>query len=147
MGRFMHLQKIRVVLKQMDLRDKRIFVVEDNIGNMTITKILLESHGAVVGTHRSESDVLPHLKSFLPVDLIIIDLMLPNGVTGYDICSAIRSQSEFKVIPIIAMSSIDRAKVVPEAKKQGFSGYINKPIDFQEFPKQIADVISGKNMW
>jgi CheY-like chemotaxis protein len=131
----------------MDLRNKRIFVVEDNIGNMTITKILLESHGAVVGTHRSESGVLLHLKNFLPVDLIIIDLMLPNGVTGYDICSAIRSQSEFRLIPIIAMSSIDRAKVIPEAKKQGFSGYINKPINFQEFPKQIAEVMAGKSMW
>jgi CheY-like chemotaxis protein len=130
-----------------ELKNKRIFVVEDNIGNLTITKTLLEAHGAVVATHRSGHDVLPHLKDFLPVDLIILDLMLPSGVTGYDIFSAIRNQPEFNAVPIIAMSVIERSKVLPEAKKRGFSGYISKPINFQEFPKQISDIIAGENIW
>jgi two-component system, chemotaxis family, sensor kinase CheA len=131
----------------MNLQDKRIFVVEDNIGNLTITKTLLEAHGAVVATHRSGHDVLPHLKNFLPVDLIILDLMLPSGVTGYDILSAIRNHVEFNNVPIIAMSAIDRSKVIAEAKKRGFSGYIGKPINFTEFPKQIAEIIAGASIW
>src|SRR5687767_8200270 len=116
------------------LQDKRIFLVEDNIGNLTIAKTLLEAHGAVVATHRSGHDVLPHIRNFVPVDLIILDLMLPSGVTGYDIFSAIRNQSEFDGVPIIAMSVIDRSKVIPEVKRRGFSGYISKPISFQDFP-------------
>jgi CheY-like chemotaxis protein len=131
----------------MDLQNKRIFLVEDNIGNLTITKTLLESHGAIVATHRSEQDILPHLRKFMPADLIILDLMLPSGVTGYDIFSAIREQPEFDVVPIIVMSVIDRSKVVPEAKKRGFSGYIAKPINFSEFPKQILDILSGQDIW
>lgn len=131
----------------MGLQGKRIFVVEDNIGNLTITKTLLEAHGALIAGHRSGHDVIPHLKNFLPVDLIILDLMLPSGVTGYDIFSAIRSERELDGVPIIAMSVIDRSKVVPQAKRRGFSGFISKPIDFQQFPKQIADIIAGANIW
>lgn len=131
----------------MSLQHKRIFLVEDNIGNLTITKTLLESHGALVATHRSGHDVLPHLRNFLPVDLIILDLMLPSGVTGYDIFSSIRNQPEFGDVPIIAMSVIDRSKVIPEAKRRGFSGYISKPINFAEFPKQIIDIIAGEHIW
>jgi len=131
----------------MDLQDKRIFLVEDNIGNLTIIKTLLESHGALVATHRSGHDVLPHLKNFLPVDLIILDLMLPSGVTGYDISAAIQNQPELVDIPIIAMSVIDRSKVIPEAKKRGFAGYIAKPIDFQMFPQQIGAIIAGEHIW
>jgi CheY-like chemotaxis protein len=131
----------------MGLQNKRIFVVEDNIGNLTITKTLLESHGAIVATHRSGHDVLPHLENFLPVDLIILDLMLPSGVTGYDIFSEIRNHSGINIVPILAMSVIDRSKVVPEAKKRGFAGFISKPINFQEFPKQIMDIISGEHIW
>jgi CheY-like chemotaxis protein len=130
-----------------DLQNKRIFLVEDNVGNLTITKTLLESHGAIVATHRSGHDVLPHLGNFRPVDLIILDLMLPSGVTGYDIFSAIRGQPEFDTVPIIAMSVIDRSKVVPEAKKRGFSGFISKPINFSEFPRQIIDIVSGEHIW
>lgn len=131
----------------MTLQNKRIFLVEDNVGSLTITKTLLESHGALVATHRSEQDILSHLRKFLPVDLIILDLMLPSGVTGYDIFTAIREQSEFDAIPIIAMSVIDRSKVVPEAKKRGFFGYIAKPINFQEFPRQIDDILAGQHIW
>ena len=131
----------------MILENKRIFLVEDNLGNLTITKTLLESHGALVATHPSGHDVVPHLRSFLPVDLIILDLVLPSGVTGYNIYQAIRDQIEIDDIPVIAMSVADRSKAIPEAKKRGFSGFISKPINFQEFPKLIARIIAGENIW
>ena len=131
----------------MQLQDKRIFLVEDNIGNQTIAKTLLESHGAVVATHHSGQDVIPHLRQFLPVDLIILDLMLPSGVTGYDIFLAIRNQPGFSEVPIVAMSVIDRSEGVPQAKQRGFSGFVSKPISFQNFPQQIAQIIAGESIW
>jgi two-component system, chemotaxis family, sensor kinase CheA len=131
----------------MSLTNKRIFLVEDNIGSLTITKTLLELHGAVVGTHSSGHDVVPHLLNFLPVDLIILDLMLPSGVTGYNIFQAIRDQDELQEAPVIAMSVADRSKVIPEAQKRGFSGFISKPLDFREFPKLIDRIIEGESIW
>lgn len=131
----------------MQLENKRIFLVEDNIGNQTITKTLLESHGAIVALHRTGQNVIPHLHKFLPIDLIVLDLMLPNGTTGYDIFSAIRSQSEFDDIPVIAMSVVDRSEAIPQAKKRGFSGFISKPINFREFPGQVARIIAGELIW
>jgi CheY-like chemotaxis protein len=131
----------------MQLQGKRIFVVEDNIGNLTIVKTLLESHGAVVATHRTGQEVLPHLRNFVPVDLIILDLVLPSGVTGYDIFSAIRNQPEFNDVPIVATSFLDRSKVIPEVKRRGFSGYIAKPIRFQDFANQIVEILAGNAIW
>lgn len=131
----------------MTLQNKRIFLVEDNIGNQTIAKTLLELHGALVAVHRTGQDVVPHLRQFMPIDLIVLDLMLPDGITGYDIFSLIRNIPDFDSIPILAMSVIDRAEAVPLAKRRGFSGFISKPINFQRLPLQIADVINGKNIW
>jgi CheY-like chemotaxis protein len=131
----------------MRLQSKRIFLVEDNIGNQTITKTLLESHGASVGIHRTGQEVIPHLRNFLPIDLIILDLMLPNGITGYDIFTSIRNRHEFDNVPIIAMSVLDRSEAVPLAKRRGFSSFISKPINFKAFPQQIAQIIDGKPTW
>jgi CheY-like chemotaxis protein len=131
----------------MKLEKKRIFLVENNIGNQTITKTLLESHGAIVAFHRTGHDVIPHLHKFYPVDLVVLDLMLPNGITGYDIFSAIRSHSEFDTVPVIAMSVADRSEAIPQAKKRGFSGFISKPINFRIFPEQIARIIAGERIW
>ena len=130
-----------------NLNNKRIFLVEDNIGNQTITKALLESHGAVVAIHPSGHDVVPHLRNFLPVDLIILDLMLPRGVTGYNIFQLIRDQADFDEVPVIAMSVADRSRVIPEAQKRGFAGFISKPINFQEFPQLITRIIAGESIW
>jgi CheY-like chemotaxis protein len=131
----------------MQLENKRIFLVEDNIGNQTITKTLLETHGAIVAIHRTGQDVIPHLRKFYPVDLIVLDLMLPNGITGYDIFSAIRNQPEFDAVPVIAMSVVDRSEAIPQAKKRGFSGFISKPISFRIFPEQVARIIAGELIW
>ncbi|MEL6148000.1 MAG: response regulator [Chloroflexota bacterium] len=131
----------------MRLQNKRIFLVEDNIGNQMITRTLLESHGAVMGVHRSGKDVIPHLRNFLPVDLIILDLMLREGVTGYDVFTSIRDRRDFDGVPIIAMSVMDRSDAVPLARRRGFAGYISKPINFQVFPQQIASIIDGQAIW
>ncbi len=131
----------------MQLTNKRIFLVEDNIGNQTITKTLLESHGATVALHRTGQDIIPPLLQFYPIDLIILDLMLPGGITGFDIFSAIRNQPKFDDIPIIAMSVVDRSEVIPQAKKRGFSGFISKPINFRIFPEQAARIIAGELIW
>lgn len=131
----------------MQLQNKRIFLVEDNIGNLAIVKMLLEAHGASVATHRSGQEVLAHLRNFLPIDLIMLDLVLPSGVTGYDIFSLIRNQAEFDGIPIVATSFLDRSKVIPEVKRRGFSGYISKPISFQNLANQIASILEGKTIW
>lgn len=131
----------------MQLANRRIFLVEDNIGSQTIAKTLLEAHGATVATQRNGQNILAHIEKFQPIDLIIIDLMLPNGITGYDIFSMVRKQQMYDDVPIIAMSAGDRSVVVPQAKKRGFSGFISKPIKFQDFPDQIAKVIAGDSIW
>lgn len=129
------------------LRGRRIFLVEDNIGNQTITKTLLESHGALTAVHRTGLDIISHLRDFLPIDLIILDLMLPDGVTGYDVLASIRRHEAFDDIPVIAISVIDRSEVIPVAKRYGFTGFISKPINFQTFTQQIADIIDGEKTW
>lgn len=129
------------------LRDKYIFLVEDNIGNQAITKTLLEAHGATVGIHATGQNIIPHLKKFHALDLIILDLMLPDGVTGYDIFSVIRSDATFDDVPVIAMSVVDRSVAITETKIRGFSGFISKPIKFDIFPALVAGVIDGEAIW
>ena len=67
------------------LENKRIFIVEDNLQNRVVFQILLNAQGARVEFDRWGRDTISRLQSFEPVDLIILDLMLGGGVTGYDI--------------------------------------------------------------
>ncbi len=129
------------------LKDKHIFIVEDNVQNRVIFQISLMKHGAVVEFERWGKDITYHLERHPQLDLIILDLSLPKQVSGFDIFGEIRAVPEFANVPIIAVSAMDPAIAIPEARLRGFSGFIAKPIDAHQFPEQIARVISGEQVW
>jgi CheY-like chemotaxis protein len=133
--------------KRMVLKDKRIFFVEDNVANKTILLMILEMAGATIGFDRSGSNALERLKLFAPVDLILLDLMLPGATTGFDLYSAVRTLPEFAEVPIIAVSASNPSEAIPRAKALGFAGYISKPIDQTVFPLQLQRILAGEHLW
>ncbi len=130
------------------LTDKRIFMVEDDPSNAAIIQMLLEQQLAKVFRGRwGGQETLNLLERFKPIDLILMDLMLPNGVTGFDVFNMIRQQEEFSDIPIIAVSASDPSVVLPKVRDTGFSGFIAKPVDFMKFGDQILETLDGTNRW
>lgn len=129
------------------LKGKRIFIIEDNIANRAITQMLLEQHGARVAIDRWGMDALEKLKKFAPVDLIILDLMFPGGVSGYDIFEQIRGDESFADVPIVAVSAADPSTAIPETQARGFTGFISKPLEFGLFVQQIVQVLDGEAVW
>ena len=89
---------------------------------------------------------LQHLQGFNP-DLIILDLMLPQGTSGFTIFEAIREVPEFANVPIVAISASDPAFALPKCKQMGFTGYIAKPIEEELLPDQLAQLIEGEQIW
>jgi CheY-like chemotaxis protein len=87
------------------------------------------------------------LQAFAPVDVILLDLMFPDEITGYGVFDAIRANDEFSDVPIIAVSATDPVTAVPRCKQQGFAGFIAKPVQFETFVRQINQVLQGKEVW
>jgi CheY-like chemotaxis protein len=129
------------------LHKKRIFIVEDDLFNRSIMQTLLERQGAVIAFERWGADTVERLQAFSPVDIILMDLMFPNDVTGYDIFDKVRAHTEFDHIPIVAVSASDPSSEIPKVKSKGFAGFITKPVNFALFARQIADILEGKSIW
>ncbi len=74
-------------------------------------------------------------------DVILTDLMMPNGVGGIEVLEAAKEiNTDTEVVLITAHSSIDSAV---EAMKKGAVDYLEKPINFDELflrLDKIADV-------
>lgn len=129
------------------LKGKKIFLVEDNAGNRAIEEILLERHGAKTAIERWGRETIVRLTVAMPVDIILLDLMFPNNITGFDIFEEIRSHSEFDHIPIVAVSASDPSSAIPKTKSYGFAGFISKPIHMDNFAKQVAKILEGETLW
>lgn len=129
------------------LQDKHIFIVEDNLENRVIFTIALSKYGAAVDFERSGRDVAIALRRHRQVDLILLDLNLTHHISGFDVCDELRALPEFASVPIIAVSAMDPAIAIPEARRHGFTGFIAKPIDAHRFPLQIASILDGEQVW
>ncbi len=129
------------------LKGKRIFIVEDNLPNRIIYQTLLMQYGARVEFERWGRDTLSRLKNFPNADLIVLDLMLTDGLTGYDIIAKLRALPQYASVPIVAVSASDPSDAITRTQATGFNGFIAKPIDDQLFPRQLLQVMNGQPVW
>ena len=129
------------------LEGKRILIVEDDVTNMAVYQATLKRSGAVVLQDNRNSDTINMLRQFLPIDIILLDLMLRHSINGYDIFDGIKRDPELAHIPVLAVSAADPGIEMPKAKERGFAGFIGKPLNPFEFPQQVAACIAGRGIW
>lgn len=111
------------------LEGRRILVVEDDIRNVFALTSLFEPHGATVEIARNGREALSLLeRAEKPVDLVLMDLMMPE-MDGLTATRAIRERTEWRNLPIIALT----AKASPADHEQclaaGANDYAPKPLD------------------
>jgi CheY-like chemotaxis protein len=129
------------------LTGKVIFIVEDNLQNRVVFQMTTVAHGPTLEFERWGRDAVWRLQALRKVDLIILDLMLYGGISGYDIFEEIRQLPEFDRVPIVAVSAAEPSIAIPKTQQMGFAGFIAKPIDDELFPKQLAQILAGEPVW
>jgi HAMP domain-containing protein/signal transduction histidine kinase/DNA-binding response OmpR family regulator len=113
------------------LANKKVLVVDDDVRNIFALTTVLERHGLqVVHAENGRAGIETLLKT-RDVDGVLMDIMMPE-MDGYETMKAIRQVSEFRTIPIIAVTAKamkgDRAKCI----QAGASDYITKPVDLDQ---------------
>lgn len=129
------------------LKGKRLFIAEDNRSNLAIMQILLEREGAHTAFERWGRDMTDRLQKFAPLDAVLMDLMFPDGVSGFDLFDQIRQLPGFEKTPIIAVSAQDPDLALRLTRDKGFSGFIAKPINNRIFAQQILTILEGTPVW
>lgn len=115
---------------------KKILVVEDNPINMELVVFLLETNGYSVLKATSAVEGIVIAKKEIP-DLILMDIGLP-GMNGLVATKILKNEQKTKKIPIIATTSHVMEGDEEKIRNAGCEGYIKKPINTREFPKEIA---------
>lgn len=128
------------------LKNKRIFVVEDDPTNLAIASFILKQHGATVRFDAWGGNAEERILNFQP-DIILLDLHLPGNVTGYTVLAAIRKHLELDAVPVVAVTASDPSTEMNKARENGFNSYIAKPIRTGTFGALIAKILNGGEVW
>ncbi len=117
----------------------KILYIEDNPGNRLLVKRVLEAEGYVVLEAESGPVALQLLERETP-NLILVDINLPL-VDGYTLTGLLRRRDDLQEVPIVALTAYALKGDRERALAAGCDGYIQKPIDVDQLPGQIADFL------
>lgn len=129
------------------LEGRKIFILEDDVNNLAVVTSMLRRYGATIFFDSWGVETATTIKAFMPIDLIILDIHLPGGITGYDVYDAIKEVPELDGIPIVAVTASDPDQEMKKAREKGFSGYISKPIRTKSFVKSMLAILNGEEVW
>ncbi|MGO1570395.1 MAG: response regulator [Canibacter sp.] len=115
---------------------QRILLVEDEASISQPLSYLLKKEGYDVTVIDNGTDAV---NEFRPdrFDLILLDLMLP-GLSGTEVCRAVRSQSQ---IPIIMLTAKDSEVDIVVGLELGADDYITKPYSSRELLARTRAVL------
>jgi signal transduction histidine kinase len=120
-----------------------ILYIEDDPSSIVLVRRVLEEAGHVVvaastGMTGIEAALREH-----PA-LILLDISLPD-LDGYAVVAMLRTFPTLAGVPVVAVTAYavgpgDRERTLVA----GCDGYLNKPIDIDRFPHQVAEYLDGK---
>ena len=71
--------------------------------------------------------------------LILLDLKLPR-LDGHEVLKRIKGDPRTSAIPVVMLTSSTEARDVMRTYQVGATGYIVKPVDFEQFTESIRDI-------
>ncbi|MEP6494829.1 MAG: ATP-binding protein [bacterium] len=121
---------------------KRVLVVEDSPTQAEALRSLLDDAGYEVAVARSGTDAIRALRDSA-ADLVISDVIMP-GMSGFDLCRALRFDSSLSAVPFILLTSLAAPLDIMRGLECGADNYVTKPYAPDILLRRIARTLVSR---
>jgi CheY-like chemotaxis protein len=119
-----------IELKPVDLKGKKVLIVDDNNLNLKVAERLLKPYNLECVSLNSGNKCIEEINSGKKYDLILMDDMMPK-LSGTKTLEILKSDSKFNT-PVIALTANAISGMREKYLESGFSDYLPKPIEKSE---------------
>jgi two-component system, sensor histidine kinase and response regulator len=128
-----------------NLKDRRVLVVDDNAANRRVLSGQLQSYGMIVESAASALDGLQHLRqaqrSNHPFDVALLDFQMPD-VDGAELGKTIIGDATLKNTRLVLLTSAGKRGDGQRFADLGFAGYLPKPVIQRDLIDCLSMVLS-----
>lgn len=117
----------------------KICLVEDELSLQSLLKSYLEKENYEVICFSKGEDVINSINNNDKYDLFVLDIMLADDITGYDIIKVIREKDS--VVPVIFSSARDESVDKILGLEMGSDDYLAKPYSPKELVLRVNNII------
>jgi DNA-binding response OmpR family regulator len=118
----------------------KIMIVDDEPEILKLLRIAFDMHKYEVVEANSGETCLKALETEKNIDLILLDILMP-GMSGYDVCKKIKSDSRVKKIPVVMFSALAHETNIKQGFDSGADEYITKPFDPYLLKDKVDEVL------
>ena len=131
----------------MSIKALEILLVEDDIGDIELTKEALEDSKLQINLNvvRDGVDAIAYLRqegefsNAIAPDLILLDLNLPR-MDGREVLQEMKSDNRLRHIPVVVLTTSDTDEDILGSYNLGANCYVNKPLGLEEFTKIVRSI-------
>jgi DNA-binding response OmpR family regulator len=124
-----------------DTPGKKILVVDDVPQNVKLLRLILDNEGYKVIEASSGAQALERMKQEKPAAMIL-DVRMP-GMSGYDVCRAVRSDPEFSALPVIMVTALSLTEERVKGIEAGATDFITKPFNKRELLARLKSSLTA----
>lgn len=112
-----------------------VLVVDDAPPNVKLLRLILKDAGYRVLEAGSGPEALDVLHREKP-DAMVLDVRMP-GMTGYEVCEAVRRDPEFGALPVIMVTALSLPEERIRGIEAGATDFITKPFNKKELLARV----------
>jgi len=125
----------------MDASEMHILLIEDNLNNIKLMKMLLEQRRYQVTVDTCAEAGIISAKAILP-NLILLDIQLPE-MDGMEACRLMRQEESLEHTPIVALTAFAMPGDKERILASGFDDYMSKPINYRNFLSLVDKILES----
>jgi len=118
---------------------KTVLVVDDDPTQRRLIQAVLERDGFAVSHAESGDAAMAHLNSGAPVDVVLLDLVMP-GMSGHETLQEMRSRGFAQ--PVIVLTASGGVDTVVKAMQAGANDFFIKPASPERITVSIRNALS-----
>lgn len=123
------------------LKTHRVLVIEDNEHVAYMLDFMLQRAGYDVIGVANGRDAQAAIENIEPVDVVLLDLMLPY-VSGYQLIEEIRDDAQWQYVPIVVLSGKVLEEDIVQALDLGANDYVTKPFRPEELLARLRRIVA-----
>ncbi|MCP5318635.1 MAG: response regulator [Chromatiaceae bacterium] len=120
----------------MDTVARKVLIVDDNAGLRKLIRLTLKTAGFQLLEAENGDDALRMTKSHLP-DFVLLDVMMPGSMDGYQVCSAIKNDPSLRHVRVFILSARAQQADLDAGRQAGAEHYLVKPFSPVELLKLV----------
>jgi sigma-B regulation protein RsbU (phosphoserine phosphatase) len=125
-----------------DLAESRILIVDDVKANVDVLVEALRPHYKLSVALDGAAALRSIEKN--PPDLVLLDILMPPGIDGYEVCRRIRAHDATREIPVMFLSSLEDVKDKARGFEVGGNDYLTKPFEALEVRARAHSLLKAK---